>query len=207
MNYLAHIYLAEVAGSSLAGNVLGDSVRGQLTGRYPSAIEQGIRLHRAIDSYTDSHPLVTAALRRFQPPLRRYAGICTDIYFDYLLASDWPRWHAHSLQRFAQDSTQTMYREWPHAPFSRQRLAGLADILANTRTINNVRAALDRVDARARRPTPLPEAVPVLQRQHAALQRSFRDFFPDVVAFTRRQAVLISRATQGTDTLPRNAPF
>lgn len=203
MNYLAHLYLAEAAGSSPAGNVLGDSVHGRLQGNFPAAIENGIRLHRAVDSYTDSHPLVRAALCRFQPPLRRYAGICIDIYFDYLLACDWADWHTQQLGAFARRISNDLYREWPRPPFTRQRLDGLAQVLASSAEVDSVHRALTRVDARAKtRPTPLLDAVPVLQAQHDALQADFRTFFPDVKAFAETQAKAIRGQSKALESAP-----
>ncbi|MDM7861874.1 ACP phosphodiesterase [Alteromonas sp. ASW11-36] len=89
LNYLAHIQLAHHSGTSKLGNFLGDFVKGYDLSRFPVSIQQGIELHRAIDSYTDNHP-ITADLRRLFPPeLRRMAGVIIDVYFDHLLCRQW----------------------------------------------------------------------------------------------------------------------
>ena len=61
MNYLAHFALAGPETGLLVGGFLGDYIKGRLENRFSPEIERGIRLHRAIDQYTDSHPVVKTA--------------------------------------------------------------------------------------------------------------------------------------------------
>ena len=55
MNYLAHLYLAEDTPESIIGNLLGDFVKGSAINDYSEGIKAGIKLHRKIDLFTDSH--------------------------------------------------------------------------------------------------------------------------------------------------------
>ena len=71
MNFLAHFLLSGDDHDLLLGNLLGDIVKGRVE-RYVHAgtterIRDGIRLHRTIDSFSDTHPVV----RRSKP---RIAG-------------------------------------------------------------------------------------------------------------------------------------
>lgn len=187
MNYLAHLYLAERTGTSFTGNFLGDFVRGRLDGRFTPEIEAGIRLHRRIDSYSDSHPLLMRTRARFDPPYRRYAGILLDVYFDHLLARHWPEFHSEPMPRFARRAVRAMRDDWPGAaPFPVERLERLPELLCSYARPRGVETALRRVDARLSRPSPLPHALPVLIARDAALDRAFRDFFPELVALAER---------------------
>ena len=58
MNYLAHIYLSGNNDMLKIGNFIADSVKGKQYLDYPKAVQQGITLHRNIDEFTDSHPIV-----------------------------------------------------------------------------------------------------------------------------------------------------
>lgn len=185
MNYLAHLYLAERTGTSFAGNFLGDFVRGRLDGRFAPEIEAGIRLHRRIDSYSDSHPLLMEARARFHAPFRRYAGILLDVYFDHLLARHWHEFHDEPMPRFARRAARAMRDDWPQAaPFPRERLERLSEVLCSYARPQGVDTALRRVDARLSRSSPLPRALPVLTGQDAALDRVFGSFFPELVRFS-----------------------
>ena len=61
MNYLAHVYLARHGDAAMVGAMLGDFVKANDVANYPPDIAREITLHRHIDSYTDSHPVVREA--------------------------------------------------------------------------------------------------------------------------------------------------
>ena len=79
MNYLAHIALAGANPEHRVGGLLGDFVRGPLSGQLPIAIETGITAHRKLDAFVDQQPEIQLFLRRFEKPMRRYAGIVADV--------------------------------------------------------------------------------------------------------------------------------
>ena len=89
MNYIAHIHIGTHTQTNLLGNFLGDFIKGSQLQHLPFGIEQGIRLHRSIDVFTDSHPLIIELRRCFPRDIRRMAGVIIDIYFDYLLMQNW----------------------------------------------------------------------------------------------------------------------
>ena len=60
-----------------------DFWRGAPDPAWPAALAAGVRLHRRVDVHTDAHPAVRAARALFVPPLRRYAGIALDVWFDH----------------------------------------------------------------------------------------------------------------------------
>lgn len=102
MNFLAHLYLSGAQPLVIVGNFMGDAVKGRDLSRFPAPLEQGIRLHRAIDHFTDTHPLQRAGRERTREYAGRYSGVVMDLFYDHLLASDWSRWHAEPLPEFAQ---------------------------------------------------------------------------------------------------------
>jgi len=185
MNLLAHFYLADLTATSAAGQLLGDRVKGRLDGRLDADIERGIRLHRAIDSFTDSHRLTADLRRRFAPPLRRYGGILVDIGFDYCLSRDWTRYSNTPLPTFARQVVNQARREWP-ATAAPAPDTGLARALATYGQPHGLQCALDSVDRRLRRPSPLPEALPALMAQQTHLQAAFDVFFPELCVYARR---------------------
>lgn len=91
MNHLAHAVLAGHEPGAVVGGLLGDFWRGALDPAWPEPVARGVRLHRRTDVVTDAHPDVAALRRSFEPPLRRYAGILLDVWFDHVLARDFER--------------------------------------------------------------------------------------------------------------------
>lgn len=88
MNYLAHAYLSFRHPDVLAGNMISDFVKGKKQYDYPAPILAGIKLHRAIDQFTDEHPATKKIAAVFKPQYRLYSGAFADVVYDYFLAND-----------------------------------------------------------------------------------------------------------------------
>ncbi len=88
MNYLAHAYLSFHHPQVLVGNMISDYVKGKKQFDYSSEIQAGIRLHRAIDQFTDEHQIIKEAKKIFIPELGTYSGAFIDIALDYYIAND-----------------------------------------------------------------------------------------------------------------------
>ncbi len=186
LNYLAHLYLADRTGTSPAGAILGDHVRGRLEPDTRTGVRSGIVLHRRVDHFTDHHPAVQPLLAALPPGFRRYGGILIDIYFDHLLARHWATWHDEPLPTFAARMMAAARIEWPDwAPFAAERLAHLPEVLAGYAEPAGVARALARTDARLRRPSPLTDAMPVLEQHQALLAQQFEVFLPSVIAYVQ----------------------
>ncbi len=88
MNYLAHAYLSFNNADILVGNMISDYVKGKKQYDYPTQILNGIKLHRAIDEFTDTHFITKEIKRIYSPQYRLYAGAFVDVTYDYFLAND-----------------------------------------------------------------------------------------------------------------------
>jgi acyl carrier protein phosphodiesterase len=88
MNYLAHAYLSFNQPELLVGNMVSDYVKGRKQYDYPDGILQGIKLHRAIDTFTDEHEATRQAKEYFRKDYRLYAGAFVDVVYDHYLALD-----------------------------------------------------------------------------------------------------------------------
>jgi acyl carrier protein phosphodiesterase len=88
MNYLAHAYLSFEDPELLLGNMISDYIKGKKQYDYPTPIQKGIRLHRAIDQFTDEHAITREIKKFFSPTVRLYAGAFVDVVYDHFLAID-----------------------------------------------------------------------------------------------------------------------
>lgn len=190
MNHLAHALLADAGGTEFAlGSALGDFTHGHPDPAWPAARQAGLRFHRAIDRFTDQHPEVVTARGLFHPPMRRYAGIVLDVWFDHLLVREWDGFVTEeSLPDFSRRWLGLLDRRAPELPPSlRAFLAwmhghGLPAAYGEDATIDVVLHALAQ---RLSRPSPMGDALPALQAHAAALQRHFEAFFPELVTYAR----------------------
>lgn len=88
MNYLAHWMLSENHTEIAIGNFVGDFVKGKNYETYPEKVALGIQLHRLIDSETDKHSSARHSIKFFRPAYGKYAGVVTDIVYDYFLCQN-----------------------------------------------------------------------------------------------------------------------
>ena len=82
MNFLAHALLAGESPALVVGGVVGDWIKGPLPAGLPEDLARGVALHRAIDSFAETHPAFCASRARMSPARRRYAGVLVDICWD-----------------------------------------------------------------------------------------------------------------------------
>jgi len=117
MNYLAHAYLSFNHPEVLAGNMISDHVKGKTQYDFPIQVQAGIRLHRAIDDFTDQHPATKELIQIFRPQYRLYAGAFVDIVYDYFLANDRNEFeNDDALQHFAKKTYASLQPFLPLFP-------------------------------------------------------------------------------------------
>lgn len=185
MNYLAHLHLGGPAPQQLLGSLYGDFVKGSLEGRFPPALEAAIRLHRHIDSYTDQHPLVLAALARFPRERRRFAGIVLDVFFDHCLARHWRDYAEQPLEQF----TGAFYRVLLAEPELPGRLARIAPFMAADDWLGaygdfaTLEQVFNGIARRLSRPEGMDGVMDELVRLYEPLMADFREFYPQLQAF------------------------
>lgn len=86
MNYLAHSFLA-FSDEQIVGLFLEDVIPNRDRFSFPEKIQQGITLHREVDTFTDAHPELSEAKKIFSPLVRLYSGAFVDVSLDYFLAN------------------------------------------------------------------------------------------------------------------------
>jgi len=196
MNYLAHALLSHTTPQLLIGGMLGDFVKGAVKGHYPPEVRAGILLHRAIDGYTDAHPLVHASRARISPARRRFAGVLVDVFYDHFLACHWSRYADQPLKTFTQQVYATLLPQLTGFPERLQRILprmAADDWLASYAEIESVDAALHGIARRfarftrfARAPV-LADGVQELLKNYATLEQDFLAFFPDLQRYAAEE--------------------
>ncbi len=161
MNFLGHLWLADRTGTSLAGSILGDVVRGADLSAYPPPIALGIRLHRRVDAITDRHPAMRNAKGSFDKATRRYAGIVLDMAADHALTQVWSQWHVESLEHFADRCGEAIEASGPWFEKGggvRLRAAAFSALLQSYAHDRGMERAYQRTSTRLRNPDQLIDA-------------------------------------------------
>lgn len=116
MNYLAHAYFSFGHPQILTGNMISDHVKGRKQYDYPEQIQQGIRLHRAIDAFTDEHPVTKELKKIFAPAVRLYAGAFADVVYDHFLALNETELKEPEWMDFTQTTYGQLNQQQAHFP-------------------------------------------------------------------------------------------
>lgn len=190
MNYLAHLFLADDTPESLLGNLLGDFMKGAVKEQFSNSIQQGIELHRKIDSYTDSHPVVRNAKHLISLERRRYAGVLLDVFYDHFLAKYWTNYSSITLKEFSQRVYTILWENKSILP-DKLRLAVPKiieqDWLNSYQEISGIELALNRLARRAKNGNALGEGIEDLKAHYQEIELSFKNFFPSLVIYVKSQ--------------------
>ncbi|MGB0423439.1 MAG: ACP phosphodiesterase [Flavobacteriales bacterium] len=100
MNYLAHFFLSQGKSDIVAGNFLGDFVKGNKHLLLPEEVKNGVLLHRFIDDYTDTSELNQSTRDMLRPHCGKYGGVAMDLIHDRCLAMTWHEWTKEPLETF-----------------------------------------------------------------------------------------------------------
>jgi acyl carrier protein phosphodiesterase len=187
MNFLVHLFLSGNDNDLLVGNLLGDFVKGRLEGRYPRPIEQGIVLHRSIDSFCGRNLHFLLSKRRIDPSFGHYRGVLVDLYYDHFLARNWAEYGDVPFPLFLSRTRRVMEEYGNYLP---ERLRALlpyifTELLPSYLEIEGIGRALGRMSARSKRPSRLGEGGEELKRHYVALNNDFQLFFPELREFVR----------------------
>ena len=200
MNILAHGYLSGRHTDVLIGNFIGDFIKGDpANGRHkltPGEVA-GVRVHRAIDSFTDAHPDVAAVRELLHPRCHKYAGAAVDIFFDHFLAIQFESLTGESLSDFIHYFYQTLQANQARLPANAVRMADYMirqDWLTNYQFTEGIDRSLKGVSRRTAFPSGLDTAIEDFTVYYDQIARHFTYFWPALVDHIRqtRQALAAS---------------
>lgn len=185
MNFLGHLYLSGNDPLVIVGNFMGDAVKGSDLSAFDPAIERGLRLHRAIDSFTDSHPLQKQGKERAREFAGRYAPVVMDLYYDHVLASNWSEFHDEPLSVFSQRMYRLLDQHRSLMPERTQHMLRYmieGDKLTSYATLPGIGRALAGLARRVPHGAAMAGSEIILQEHLALYTAEFRIFLIDINA-------------------------
>lgn len=171
--------------------MISDFVKGKQQYNYPAAIQVGIKLHRSIDAFTDSHAATQELKQFFRPQYRLYAGAFADVVYDYFLANDTAHFaDAATLQQFAVRTyaTLTEYntllppRFAAMLPYMQQQ-----DWLSNYRHTWGIEKSFGGVVRRSAYLTESAIAYELFIANLPAMRKCYEAFMPSMMLFAANQ--------------------
>lgn len=184
MNFLAHLYSSADNPEIQLGNFIGDFVRGRdLASRFSENIVKGIELHRAIDEFTDHHPVVKQSKDRLRPKYRHYAPVIIDIFYDHFLATNWSLYHSQPLPDFADDCYDYLQNNLSILPEQVQWMLPhmvRGNWLVNYGNVEGIQQVLSGMTRRSKFDSKMNESTGALIEFYADFNTEFKLFFPEL---------------------------
>src|SRR5690554_2922020 len=190
MNFLAHIYLSGEYKEIIIRNFIADGIKGNQYLKYPPNIAKGIILHRAIDTFTDSHPIVHQSTAKLHENYGHYSGVIVDILYDHFLAKNWSSYHSQPLGEYVQDFYELLRKNFTSLPARIQRLMPymIADNwLLSYATVPGIGKILSQMNVRTKGVSKMDQAVSELVDHYDEFEAEFTSFFEELRSFCKQK--------------------
>lgn len=178
----------------MLGNFMADAVKGKQLALYAPEVAKGIRLHRLIDHYTDTHPVVAETKARLRPKYRKFAPVVSDMYFDHFLAANFEVYAKVPLADFAQEVYHLIQKHYHVLPARLQHMFPYMreqNWLASYARLEGVEQALIGMSRRAKFESGMETAAAELAENYAFYQADFQAFFPELITYVEEAKLLL----------------
>lgn len=190
MNFLAHIYLSGDDEGITLGNFIADGIKGKRYQKYPTKIKKGILLHRAIDTYTDSHPIVKQSTRRLHNNYGHYSGVIVDILYDHFLAKNWKRYHSIPLDIYVEKFYELLRNNFQILPARIQRMMPYMisdNWLLSYATVPGISKILKQMNVRTKGVSGMNFAVIELEEFYDDFEEEFTLYFAELIEYSKNK--------------------
>ncbi|GAA4646848.1 acyl carrier protein phosphodiesterase [Pontixanthobacter gangjinensis] len=169
---------------------MADSIKGKKYLKYPEKIQKGIILHRAIDYYTDTHPVFMESMQRLFPVYGHYSGIIVDIFYDHFLAADWDSYSNVPLKKYTLEFYQLLHEHYEVLPVKVKNFLPYMERdnwLLSYAEIEGIRQVLSGLNKRTGGKSNMHLAVKELQEHYSEFRKEFKKFFADLMNFSEEK--------------------
>ncbi len=181
MNFLSHLYLSNDSEGLIIGNFIADAVKGSDYKHFSPEIQQGILIHRKIDTFTDAHPIVELSKERLRGNYKKYASVIVDIYYDHFLAKNWHHYSHIPLSDFTQNIYTIIKNNHAVLPEKSRHFAQYMlqyNILFEYSRLEGIERVLQGMARRAKFLSNMEHAVKDLKEHYPLFENEFKLFFP-----------------------------
>ena len=188
MNFLAHIYLSFDDDEITIGNFIADSIRGKRYQKYPEKIQHGILLHRAIDSFTDRHPMARKSSKRLHTNHGHYSRVVVDIFYDHFLARNWGDYSDIELETYTERFYTLLEDNYTLLPVGIQRMMPYMigdNWLLNYQHLDGIQRVFGGMNRRTKNKSNMLYAVKDLEMFYDEFETEFRSLFEELILFSR----------------------
>lgn len=194
MNFLAHIYLSGSNELIQIGNFMADGIRGNDYLNYPADVQKGIILHRAIDTFTDAHPVFRKSKHRLHEKYGHYSGVIIDIFYDHFLAKNWSNYSNQPLEKVANDFYENLRN---HYDILTERTKGMMPYmiarnwLVSYASIEGLSMILFQMDHRTKNRVNMHLSINELKEFYTEFEDEFTVFFEELQLYCQEKSATL----------------
>ncbi len=189
MNFLAHLHLSGNNDYVKIGNFIGDAVKGKSYVKFHPEIQKGILLHRKIDEFTDLNPITKELNSYFIEKYRKYAGIVTDIVYDYYLANDWGKYSDVLYEDFVADVYDLLMRNFRILPLKIKKILPFfigKNRLMNYRKKEGIHSVLTAMAKYTTLPAAADFVLETMEINNELFKAKFALFYDELIDFVQK---------------------
>lgn len=190
MNFLAHLYLSENYPKIMIGNFIADHIKGNQFTHLDPTIQKGIKLHREIDTFTDSHKITRMSKRRLHKRYGLFAGIVIDIFYDHYLAKNWSNYSAIPLKIYVNSFYDLVYSYQEVLPEKTLKMIPYMikyDWLFNYQYKEGIKNVLEGMNRKTNNKGQIDLAIHDLRKLDKDFEKDFELFFTDLQRFSHQK--------------------
>jgi len=169
---------------------MADSIHGRRPESFPPGICKGIMLHRAIDTFTDSHSVFRQTTKKLHARYHHYAGVIADVYYDHYLAKNWHNYHPEPLEKFADDFYLLLTDNFEVLAEQTQQMVPHMirnNWLVGNASLDGIARTLAQIDRRTGNKSGMTNAINELKEFYTEFEQEFTTFFEDIRAYVSQK--------------------
>ncbi len=172
---------------------MGDFVKGNKYLNYTQDIQNGLLLHREIDTFTDNHNSHKLSRDKFRKQFGLYSGIVVDIVYDHFLANHWSVFHSESLELFARQAYDHIQLNIHELPPRLQQITPYIiqnNWLVTYRSLEGLERVLIGMTKKTSLPPQISFAMSVIEENYEEISEEFTQIMNDLCKMVEKSLYL-----------------
>ena len=173
---------------------MADGIRGKDYENFPPDVQKGIMLHRAIDTFTDAHPIFRQGTKRLHERYHHYAGVIMDVFYDHFLAKNFKNYSDRPLEDFANDFYESLENNYDWLSEKAQHMLPIMrkyNWLVMYSTVNGISQILTQMDSRSGNKSGMKHSEAELLEFYDEFEAEFTAFFEEIRTFASEKLALL----------------
>ena len=150
---------------------------------YEAEISKGIVMHRAIDTFTDSHEIVSHSKSFFRKRYGLYASVLIDLFYDHFLAKNWKQYSGMPLLFFTEYAYRVFEKHFSAMPPRYQQLFPFMqkeNWLLNYAHLEGIQRSVSGMSRRIKNNPGIEHSLQELRQHYEEIENDFGKFFPEL---------------------------